>query len=200
MKDEDIIDAIRKGGIASENAIGSLYQQEFSLVPKMAYKFRGSLKKETISDLYTDVIIAFIDQVRRNKYQGKAKISAYLYSILKNKCIDAYKKKSTKKRRGEFVDEFPDNIETDLLLPDDQLIIKWSYSRLLCYISHLGDSCQQLLVDAYYWGYSRDEIAERMNFKDSRVVRSRLFTCKGQLKNLLNRSDICQELDPVEAE
>jgi len=164
-----------------------LYEKHFKFVYKKLKENR-SLKEESVVDAYTDAVIALRNQVVKGKFRGKSKLSTFLYQIFSNKCIDLIRSTSTHKARTEqnMVYELPVHLAHKEPAVVEKLTVKESFNKLKELISKLGETCQQVLLDWGFWGFSMEEIAQRRGFKDAQTVKSKKYTCMKQLKALIS--------------
>ena len=194
MTDLEFIQAIQQGGLAQQEAIKSLYEKYFKFIFKKLKENR-SLTEEEAKDAYTDSVITLRDHIVKGRFEQRSKLSTYLYTIFSNKCIDLIRKNSTYKAEVEKQMQYELPVHLANKEPEivEKLTVRETFGRLKAFINKLGETCQQVLLDWGFWGYSMQEIAERRGFKDSRTVISKKYNCIKQLKAQIAATGIEQE-------
>ena len=178
------IQNIREGGKKREEGIKQIYQAYFPFVAIHSKQYRNQLSQEEVLDAYTDSVLAFMYNILSGKYQEEGNCRAYLKRIHRNKCVS--------KIRGKpdvLLEELGEWLMADQQI-HEQLSLKEDYERLICYISHLEEGCQSVLLYKYYWEYKNTEIAKLMEYKNANTVGSKAFTCRQQLVNLMKNPEI----------
>ncbi len=79
LSDENIICGISSDGILQRTTENKLYEQFFYFIKDAAFKHQ--LSEDEAASLYTDTILAFIENVRNKRFEGKAAVKTYLYQI-----------------------------------------------------------------------------------------------------------------------
>lgn len=184
LTDEDLIAGILAGGRRQEAAIRQAYEQFFSIVHQGGRR-HARLSEEELLSAYHSAILAVRRQILHARFRGDASLKTYLNKIFFNKCIDILRKNSTVKE--ETVAELPGSMTVN---PEalSNLIREEELELLLQLLEQLGQSCRQILLDSEYWGYSAEEIAQRIGFSSAASVTSKKYTCLQALKRLLARN------------
>lgn len=183
--DEEIIDAVLKGGRSFEDISVYLFEAFKGYIPTLKSKLH--LPQEQLEDAYADSLVKLIRQVRNNKFRGDSKISSYFYSIYYNACVDVSRKNTSHKNMATAKLFEHDAREIDLL----KLLDAKDEARIVVQsIETMGDICQRILMDWGYYGYKMEEIAIRNNLKSAESARSMKYKCLKKLKELLAANQI----------
>ena len=82
LPDENIIHGIIGDGVLQRNTENRLYEQFFYFIKDATFKHK--LSEDEAASLYTDTILAFIENVRNKRFEGKSSVKTYLYQIFSN--------------------------------------------------------------------------------------------------------------------
>lgn len=125
-----------------------------------------------------------------DQFQGKSKVSTWIYSIALNKSKEILRKKTRQKRSGLHIEiDKPDATFTpDQIInfdhPGVQLEDKELAKVLFSALDQLADNQRLAFTMHKIEGYSYDEIAEKLNVTTS-SVESLMFRAKKNLQELL---------------
>lgn len=175
------IEEIRAGGARQEKAIRLLYEQFFTLVKNGQQKYRP-LDEDEVTSAYNAAVISLRKELVTGNFRGDSSLSTFLNRIFTNKCIDLLRQKNA--HSTEPLESAPEtdgegrNPLMDLMQADQ-------IERVFHAMNILGEPCKQILMDSEYWGYSADEIAHRIGFKNAASVNSKKYTCLQQLREML---------------
>jgi RNA polymerase sigma factor (sigma-70 family) len=184
LSDEAILTGIIGDGILQRTAENKLYEHFFYFIKDATFKHK--ILEDEAASLYTDTILAFIENVKSKRFEGKSSLKTYLYQIFSNKCVDFIRKSATNKMSvhetqpiQEWVLGMPDDAKNILqkLISDHEVIV------LKDKISLLGDKCQQMLL-AWGEGYADSKIAEELGYQTSNVAKVSRLRCLDKLKEL----------------
>jgi len=178
--DANLIKGIQAGGTQREKCIKYLYERYRAYLYKLKSKYQ--LSPEEAQDAYADAVVTVSEQIQLGNFQGKSKISTYLYSIFSNKCVDKIRKKTTP--HIEEVYEYPEVKDSErnmLEILGQQEDLK-SLNR---HMEQLGGKCKAILLDWAYYGYSMEEIAERNELKNSYSAATQKYKCLKKLMELI---------------
>lgn len=182
--DENIIADLQAGGRLREQAANQLFKQFQGLIP-FALK-RHKLSQEEAFDAYSDSILALVRQVGRGDFKGESKLSTYLNGIFFRKCVDQLRKKTTYSLND---DSIPDVVDT-APDPGQQLETLSELKNLKQLMQKLSESCQQILMLRYYWGYENmEEIAEKLGLKNANTAGSLRHRCMKQLMRIVHANE-----------
>jgi RNA polymerase sigma factor (sigma-70 family) len=181
FSDEEVLQSIQQGGAARERVLGYLYQQYFGYV-KQATKKYPMLSWEDLEDAYAETLVGFTRQVEAGKFRGDSKVATYLYRGYFNKVVDKIRRAAS--HRVEWADAMPE-------LPDEarnmlgQMVESEQFKAILSRLDQLGDKCKRILLDSEYYGYSLDEVAERVGAKNAATISTLKHRCMQRLRKML---------------
>lgn len=178
--DDEIIEAFSTGGALKEQAVNHLMNEYIPYLPKVAKK--TGLSKNEALDVFTDAIMALIDQTTSAQFKGASKLSTYFYKIFYFKCVDLFRKKTTNKI--DYKDELSISSDSTPIIIN-KIETDEKIKQLYKYLDQLGDPCKQILLDWGFWGYNMKEIAERTGLENSVQAKDRKYKCLKKLRKLI---------------
>lgn len=178
LADEMIIEGLKGEAKERQHFENHLFDQFIPFMHKAHKQYK--ISREDALSAYSDAIISLISQVREGKFRAESKLSSYLYKIYQYKCIDLIRKDTRQISTINGIEDIPHmgGQVRDIL---QKLITQEQIERLSHKMETLGKGCKELLL---LWGegYSLEEIAQRLNFKDSGSAKSRKYACLKKLK------------------
>lgn len=184
LSDEAILSGIVSDGILQRNTENKLYEQYFYFIKDATFKHK--LLDDEAASLYTDSILAFIENVRSNRFQGNSAIKTYLYQIFSNKCVDFIRKTTTNKMSVHETESIDDSV---FMMPDDaknvlqKLISENEVNLLKIKIGQLGEKCQQMVL-AWSEGFTDNQIAQELGYQTANVAKTSRLRCLEKLREL----------------
>ncbi|TNE67500.1 MAG: sigma-70 family RNA polymerase sigma factor [Bacteroidetes bacterium] len=180
--DDYLIEEIRAGGSRQEKGIRHLYEQFFYIAQTSQQKFRP-LQQDEVFSAYNAAIIALRKQVVNGVFRGDSALSTYLTRIFTNKCIDLLRQRKGAQLTAdlEYATEVKDETPNALV----QLVQSDQIEQIQEFLQRIGDICKQILLDSEYYGYSAEEIAERIGFSNAASVNSKKYTCLQKLRKAM---------------
>lgn len=179
--DEHLTTEIHAGGRRQELAIKQLYEQCFHLARFGKAKYH-QLDNEDLVSAYNSAVIAVRNQILNGAFRGDSAIQTYLNRIFMNRCIDILRSKSSKPI--EFMENLPDTSDES-----QDFLTRWAAEEQVEMVKAklllLGKVCQQILMYSEYLGYSSDEIAEAIGFKNANSVNSKKYACLQKLREFM---------------
>jgi len=167
------------------NAFETLYRQYEKLVFRTAYLITGI--KEAAEDVLQEVFVS-VWKSRHTYDPNKGKLATWLHRIAVNRC---YKEKARKTPATVSLEENEVDLpEMKRSQPDDILVSKQEYDRLLKAMDALDTKHRSVLVLRYFNDLSYQEIAEALEIPLG-TVKSRLNQSLRYLK---------EQMKPGEAE
>lgn len=183
--DEDIesglIEGLRSEGSQRRLTEKKLFEHFFYLTRIAQTKY--NLANEDCASVYSDTIIAVIQNIVSGKFEGRSSLKTYTYQILMNKCVDVIRKNTTNKTvyDSDVVDTMTASLPDKARNVVQQLIEKGNRSTLAQQIRELGEKCRQLLL-LFEDGYSDKEIAIEMAYNSADVVKTSRLRCLEKLR------------------
>jgi RNA polymerase sigma factor (sigma-70 family) len=184
LSDEAILSGIVSDGILQRNTENKLYEQYFYFIKDATFKHK--ILDDEAASLYTDSVLAFIENVRSNRFQGNSAIKTYLYQIFSNKCVDFIRKTATNKMSVHETESIDDSV---FMMPDDaknilqKLISENEVSLLKIKIGQLGEKCQQMVL-AWSEGFTDNQIAQELGYQTANVAKTSRLRCLDKLREL----------------
>ncbi|MGZ5285823.1 MAG: RNA polymerase sigma factor [Flavisolibacter sp.] len=181
LNDADIIIELQQG--RAREAICQLYFQHFALLSRYVFANQGN--EADAEDLFQEVLIAFINLVKQNKFRGESSIATFLFAINKNLWLNELKKRGRTAVREEKYGE--SLITKD---PGMELVISNRETEriLVDTMKKLGDTCQQILLLYYYEQLSIKEILSKLPFENEQVVRNKKYKCLKKMESLVSEN------------
>ncbi len=182
--DKDLIAGIKQGGRKGETCTTWLFKKYKGWVISLSNEYDQN--EEDVLNAYLDGLLALINQIKQGQFKGDSKLSTYFYRIVKNKCIDAYRKNTTYKATRIVNEKAPDvedtstNFFTHLINTEEVKHIK----KMLC---SMDSFCKDFLIDALFQDYLTEELIEKYGFSNARQVRNKKFLCLQNLRTLLGK-------------
>lgn len=184
LSDEAILSGIVSDGILQRNTENKLYEQYFYFIKDATFKHK--ILDDEAASLYTDSILAFIENVRSNRFQGNSAIKTYLYQIFSNKCVDFIRKAATNKMSVHETQSIDDSV---LIMADDaknilqKLISDNEVTILKVKVALLGEKCQQMVL-AWSEGFTDNQIAQQLGYQTANVAKTSRLRCLDKLREL----------------
>ncbi|MEZ4829734.1 MAG: sigma-70 family RNA polymerase sigma factor [Bacteroidia bacterium] len=180
--DEEIVAGIRIGGIQRQRMTDYLYTRHMDFVGKGRRKYR--ITEEEAVDAYGDAIIGLCNRIALDAFQSEGNLSGYLYRAFSNRCVDRIRKNTSS--ISEQVALLP-YMRTDSKTVLLQLIEKEDLARLTAIMEKMGGKCRQILIDSEYYGFSPEELTEKLGFKNTNSLASQKHRCLQKLRQLLEK-------------
>jgi RNA polymerase sigma factor (sigma-70 family) len=188
LSDETILSGIVSDGILKRNTENKLYEQFFYFIKDATFKHK--ITEDEAASLYTDSVLAFIENVRNNRFQGNSAIKTYIYQIFSNKCVDFIRKTATNKMSVHETETIDDSV---FMMPDETknilqtLISENEMNVLNVKIGQLGEKCQQMVL-AWSEGFSDNQIAQELGYQTASVAKTSRLRCLDKLRELYKSS------------
>lgn len=183
MKDQagDFINRLRENPNDTLVELYKNYRKEFF---SWSYK-RFNISETDAVDIFQDAVVVFYRNVMDGKISDlTSSTKTYLFSIGKNLVLQKFRKE---KREVHF--------ETDLDIIEDHSSIEYRElyhgnaleNRVAEIVKTMRDPCKSILRYFYFRGYSMDEIAETMKYKNADTVKAQKLRCIREIQNLIQR-------------
>ena len=180
LSDQELIEGIRSGGTLRERSLNYLFDHWTFLIPKMCSIHK--IHEEEAKDAYSDAVLALYQQIKKGDFQGKSKLSTYLYRIFYNKCVDILRKSPNNETvEQEKIPELRDE-SGDIMKSID---LREDFERTVAFMERLGSDCKEVLLDALFWQYNMEEIAKRQGLKDAAHASERKYRCLQKLRKMI---------------
>lgn len=166
---------------APDEAIRELYRTQFSVA--RAYIKQNNGNDEDAEDIFQEVILSFIELVKKGKFRGESSIGTFLYAMTRNTWLNELKKRGRSKQRDIKFEKAKDQTEMDV----SQLMVNRELKKqLLALVDSLGETCKKILLAFYYENLSMLEILDNLDYENEQVVRNKKYKCLKQLEQMLS--------------
>jgi RNA polymerase sigma factor (sigma-70 family) len=182
--DVELIELIRSDE-ALNNPVKHLYQKYFYVLSSYIEQNQGS--REDAEDIFQEVVLTFIELVRKNKFRGESSVKTFLFAVNRNIWFNELKKRGRQLKRNEkFTVSLPDTE------PGIDRIISGREARQQIFgiIESLGKVCKKILLAFYYENLSITEILSRLDYQNEQVVRNKKAKCMKSLEEKFNADPV----------
>lgn len=171
--DTDLIEAIRCGGNACDQAMAYLYRSYVDRIIQFVVSHQGS--PEEAKDVFQDAIISLLTGIREDKFAGQSSLYTYLYAISKNLWYKRF-------NRSVRADAYRNTLEEGTTAAPDIYLVADDHQRQIHeLLGNLKDKCREVLL---LWAqkYAMKEIASQLGYRNEQVVRNKKNLCLRELK------------------
>ncbi|MCR8557793.1 sigma-70 family RNA polymerase sigma factor [Mucilaginibacter sp. BJC16-A38] len=179
FSDQELIETLKRDTISS-SAIQFLYRSHYPALSNYVRLNRGS--EQDAEDIFQEVIVNFIEIVRKEKFRGEAGIGTFLYSLNRFTWLNELKRRNRALLREEVYDKKSGVDEKDV---SQFLVERESKMLVLSLLEKLGDVCKQILTSFYYENKAMKEILQLVNFENEQVLRNKKYKCLKSLEQML---------------
>jgi len=150
-----------------------LYKENERMVRK--YITENSGTSDDADDLLQDALVILWQNARKPQFELHAKISTYLFAIVRNQWLKKLEK--SKKENGSL-----DTVkyEPSSTFDDTRLDLK----IVRDYLNEMGELCRKILLMYYFDGYDMQTIADANQLANTNTAKSKKYQC---LKDLGGR-------------
>jgi RNA polymerase sigma factor (sigma-70 family) len=149
-----------------------LYRENERMVRKYISENSGSA--DDAEDLLQDALVILWQNARKPDFQLHAKISTYLFAIVRNQWLKNLEKRKREngslEKAGEGVPTFTDEFRLDLQIVRD-------------YLNDMGDLCRKILLMYYFDGFDMQTIADANELANANTAKSKKYQCLKELGN-----------------
>lgn len=178
--DADLIESL-KSDRTTDQAIRSLYRDHYESLSWYVMNNNGS--EQDAEDIFQEVMISFIDLVRKNRFRGESSIRTFLFSMNRHHWLNELKRRGRAMVREEKYERMQDRVADD---PGAMMAGRESGKEIMALVEQLGESCKKILLLFYFEELSMREILEQMHYENEQVVRNKKYKCIKQLEKLIN--------------
>ena len=179
IPDAVIIDTLQRGKSMDE-AVKALYRDHFESLAWFVMNNSGSW--QDAEDIFQDVVVSFIDLVKKEKFRGEASIKTFLFAMNKNTWLNELKRRGKAGQRELKYEKEQDKPEMDTthFIADSE-----ATKQVMDLVGELGDTCKKILVMFYYENLSMKEILDGLEYENEQVVRNKKYKCLKQLEQMI---------------
>jgi RNA polymerase sigma factor (sigma-70 family) len=179
FSDLELLELLRSGRNPDEG-IRHLYLTQFEICRSYILKTKGT--EQDAEDIFQEVVLTFIEIVRKGKFRGDSTISTFLYALNRNIWLNEVKKRSRARLRDERFVKSSDNQEQDI---SSLIIHRELKNELLKTVGMLGETCKKILLAFYYENLAIREILQSLNYENEQVVRNKKYKCLKKLEQII---------------
>jgi RNA polymerase sigma factor (sigma-70 family) len=162
------------------DAIRHLYQTYAGSLNAFVTSNNGS--REDAQDTFQEVMVAFINLVKQQKFRGESSIKTFLFSMNRNIWFNELKRRGrATEREKRFGGQGIENEEAI----DQAIESMEAHQQLLKLMSALGESCKKILLLYYYENYSMKELLTQLEYENEQVVRNKKYKCLKKLEEMI---------------
>lgn len=178
--DVELIESIRTH-VAIDKPVKHLYEKYFYLLSSYIEQNQGS--REDAEDIFQEVVLTFIDLIRKNKFRGESSVKTFLFAVNRNIWFNELKKRGRQINRNE---KFSKNLPATESGIDRIINGREARQQIFTIIESLGETCKKILVAFYYENLTISEILTRLDYQNEQVVRNRKAKCMKSLEEKFN--------------
>jgi RNA polymerase sigma factor (sigma-70 family) len=184
--DTELVDAIKSANkTALDKAIRYMYEEYYDLLK--IYTCQNSGTDEDAQDIFQEVLVSFIDVVKKEKFRGEASVKTFLYTINRNLWLNELKKRGRTEKRETIFENQKDEVDLDV---SKIMVQNETRKQILNIVEELGQICKQILLAYYYENLSMKEILVHHNYESEQALRNKKSKCLKQLEQLLTANPL----------
>src|SRR4029079_1220186 len=178
--DAEVLQLIRSQRTTGDG-IRYLYQQHFESLSSFIIHNNGNA--EDAQDVFQEVLVAFIQLVKQEKFRGESSIKTFLFAMNRNIWFNELKRRKRAIEREIKYDKMQPAEEEQV----DQIIENREASgKLIQVLESLGESCKKILLLYYYENLSMTEILAQLDYENEQVVRNKKYKCMKKLEEMVS--------------
>jgi RNA polymerase sigma factor (sigma-70 family) len=177
--DSSLILALRSDA-GSDEAIRYLYRTQYQLTE--AYIKQNSGTAEDAEDIFQEVVLIFIEIVKKDKFRGESSVSTFLYALTRNTWLNELKRRGKSKLRDEIFEKGKDKETMDV---SHFIANRETKLQLMQLVEKLGENCKKILLAFYFENLAIKEILQKLDYENEQVVRNKKYKCLKQLEQMI---------------
>ena len=177
MTDSEILQALKSG---DSQGIRNMYEKYYYMIYSLVIRNSGTA--QDAEDLFQEVLVVLIRNVRKQGFSLSAKLSSYLYAIGRKMWM--YRLRSDKNTVDfELVDtQGYEEIDNPEILEKKEYEQKHHLMATL--FKDLSEECQQIIRGFYYQNRPMKELAEELGYTDG-SIRVKKNRCMNRFRKLV---------------
>lgn len=189
--DSTLLQALRSG--AEEEAIRHLYRTQLNST--VVYIVQNSGSEQDAEDIFQEVVLTFIELVKKDKFRGESSVSTFLYALTRNTWLNELKKRNRAKLRDE---KFEKGKETTAADVSHYIVNRELKAQLMQLVDTLGDTCKKILLAFYFDSLAMKDILKLLDYENEQVVRNKKYKCLKQLEQMMTaRPGLAKNLQSI---
>jgi RNA polymerase sigma factor (sigma-70 family) len=185
--DSELVTNLR-AGIRMEETIKAIYRDHFESLAWYITNNSGS--RQDAEDVFQEVVVAFIELVKKDKFRGESTVKTFLYSLNRHTWLNELKRRGRALAREEKYEKGQERVELDT---GYMIAEREGKAEVMQLVSELGETCRKILVMFYYENLSMKEILENMHYENEQVVRNKKYKCLKQLEQMITEKPILMQ-------
>jgi RNA polymerase sigma factor (sigma-70 family) len=185
--DSELVDNLRTGKRMNES-IKTLYRSHFDSLSW--YVMNNSGSRQDAEDVFQEVVVSFIDLVKKDKFRGDSTVKTFLYSLNRHTWLNELKRRGRALAREEKFERGQDRVELD---SHHQIADREGKEEIARLVGELGETCRKILLLFYYENLSMKEILEATDYENEQVVRNKKYKCLKQLEQMIMEKPTLKE-------
>lgn len=182
LSESELIKGIQEQGALRLQYVGMLYERHFDFI-------YAGIKKYTLSfdqahDAFGDAVIKVCRHIQQGKLDENTKLTAYLFRAFSNRCVDKIRRNTSSILQEDISTHYDLPSPAKSILEDIEQQEKWQ--QMEAAMDELGEKCKRLLLEIEYYGYSQEEVAQRMGYNKASTVANMKYRCLKKLRELLH--------------
>jgi RNA polymerase sigma factor (sigma-70 family) len=177
--DSALVQALRSN-INPDEAIRHLYRTNYNLTKIYIQQNSGS--EADAEDIFQEVICAFIDIVKKDKFRGESSVGTFLYALTRNTWLNELKKRDRSKIRDEKFEKQKDTTGPDV---SHFIANRETKNQLMQLVDSLGETCKKILLAFYFENLAMKDILKSLAYENEQVVRNKKYKCLKQLEQII---------------
>lgn len=179
FSDGELMERLKQERVSDE-AIAFLYRNYYGLLSNYTRQNQGS--EQDAEDIFQEVIVNFIEIVKKDKFNGESSIKTFLYTLNKFTWLNEFKRRNRASLREEKYGDGADKEDKDV---SHFLMEREAKTLVMAMMDKLGDVCRQILVAYYYDSLQMKEILPMVNYENEQVLRNKKYKCLKSLEQML---------------
>ena len=168
-----------------DEPIRHLYRTQFNITTAYIKQNNGS--EEDAEDIFQEVVLTFIELVKKDKFRGESSISTFLYALTRNTWLNELKKRGRAKLREEKFEKAKETTSIDV---SHFIINREMKLQLMQLVASLGETCKKILLAFYFENRAMKEILEILDYENEQVIRNKKYKCLKQLEQMINHDPL----------
>jgi len=177
--DKELIETLKNGHITN-TVIKFFYRNYYQGVSNHIKQNQGS--EQDAEDIFQEVIVNFIEIVKKEKFRGESAIKTFLYTLTKYTWLNELKKRGRTMAREEKYGNENDGEEPDV---SHVLVEREARGMVMTIMDKLGEVCKKILVAYYYESLPMKEILPLIDYQNEQVLSNKKYKCLKSLEQML---------------
>lgn len=176
--DEALIEDIRSGGSAREDALKRIYLLPGLRESVFRYILEHGGSRQDAQDIFQESIVLLDRNLREGRFEGKSALSTYFVAIAKWRWV------TVQRQQGRYTELAPAHYDAEVDSPEADTIRREYRELFQEALAQIGDRCRELL-QLYQLEYSMEEIAQKMQYGSADVAKKEAYRCRMRFRELL---------------